>query len=316
MQTSDISLKDLEYVLSVAQHLSFSRAAEACAISQPALSKQIKNLETLLGITLFERNKRQVLLTDSGTIFIAQAKRVLEEADRLRQIITPDQPPLTGLFRLGVIASSGPYLLPHFIGEAQQFFPQLKLLITEGLTEHLISELRQGRLDAVIAATTFEDSQLSHIPLFFEPFLLAVSKRTHSRQPGVISLQDVDRSQLLLLEDGHCLKDQTTALCAISQNQAGQQFKATSLETLLQMTAGGLGISVIPALAQPDKSKLAEQLSFSQFSEPESGRVMALYFRKQTPFIDNMRHLSRLICATLPKNVQVLLEAHSSNVHH
>lgn len=304
MKSSDLSLKDIEYVLAIAELGSFSRAAEACSVSQPALSKQIKNMENALGIALFERNKRHVILTDEGKRFIAQARKVLDEAEQLIQLSTRDRSPLSGPFRLGVIASSGPYLLPYFVGELQNAYPDLRLMVKEGLTDSLILDLRQGNLDAVIAATTFEDDVLEHIPLFFEPFLLAASKKTGLKQKSRIEIKDIDTGQLLLLEDGHCLKDQTLELCSIGAESALAGFKATSLATLIQMTAGGLGISVIPILAMPQHSKLNDSLVFSNFKNAAHGRMMALYFRKSYPYKQNVVHLAGLIKQYLPDAVR------------
>jgi LysR family transcriptional regulator, hydrogen peroxide-inducible genes activator len=304
MNTSDITLKDLTYVLAVAEFKSFSRAAEACTVSQPALSKQIRVIEKTLGIPLFERNKRHVLLTDEGARFIEQARKVLDEAEMLIELTTRNKKPLSGPFRLGVIASCCPYLLPHFVGELRNAYPELKLIVKEGLTDNLIQELRQGNLDAVIAATTFEDPLLNNIPLYFEPFLLARHKQAGMKYKPLIEIKDIDTTQLLLLEDGHCLKDQTLELCSISEESSLAGFKTTSLETLLQMTAGGLGVSIIPALAIPTNSKLSDVLVFSEFKNKKNGRFMALYFRKSYPYTENITRFAQFIKENLPESIQ------------
>jgi LysR family hydrogen peroxide-inducible transcriptional activator len=304
MDLGDLSLKDLQYVLAVAEHLNFSRAAEECHVSQPALSKQIKNLEGQLGVSLFERSKRQVLLTSAGQVFCTKARRVLDEAETLLNSMSSMGQPLSGVFRLGVIASSCPYLMPYCVAALQQQFPALQLLLTEGLTEPLLEQLRQGRLDAIIAANTISLDGLEERPLYFEPFQLAVSRERYQKQPATIRLKEIDTQQLLLLEDGHCLKDQTTALCMIPQTRSAQQFKATSLETLLHMTAGGVGIAIIPALAIPHQSQLAERLVFSQFAEANSGRIMSLYSRKPYPFPANLDSLAALIRSCVPESVK------------
>lgn len=306
MNVSDLSLKDLEYVLAIARHGSFSTAAQECAVSQPALSKQLKNLEAALGIGLFERNKRQVHLTDAGKRFIEQANSVLDEAKKLLLLATSEGTLLSGRFHLGAIASACPYLLPLFVGELKTSYPQLELMVKEGLTDDLIRQLKQGRLDAVIAATTFEDEALDSIPLFFEPFLLASRKEHAPRNKRKIDIQEIDTSKLLLLEDGHCLKDQTMALCALKDQGAAINFKATSLETLIQMSAAGLGIAIIPALAKPVSSRLNESLVFSDFQNPDSGRIMALYFRKTYPLRDNLTTLASFIVEHLPNTVQLI----------
>jgi LysR family transcriptional regulator, hydrogen peroxide-inducible genes activator len=299
---SDLTLRDLEYILAVARYSSFSQAAEACAVSQPALSKQVKSVESTLGVQLFERSKRKVLLTECGQVFVRQAQVVIDEAQKLLHVTCRERHPLSGTFRLGVIASSCPYLLPHFVGSLREAFPQLKLVIKEGLTDSLVQELKQGNLDAVIAATTFEDEALAHRPLFFEPFLLAVGNGSRVKRKVKVTIDDVNTEELLLLEDGHCLKDQTVALCSL-QGHPGLNFKATSLETLLQMTAGGLGISIIPALAAPETSKFGANIAFSGFADSEIGRVMAMYYRKTYPLTEDILALCRFIRAHLPDTV-------------
>lgn len=306
MSLFDISLKDLGYVLAVARHQSFSVAAIECAVSQPALSKQIKNLETQLKIRLFERDKRHVSLTEAGARFIEQARLVLDEAEKLLLTTQVHAAPLSGRFQLGVIASVCPYLVPLFVGALKTKFPELQLMVKEGLTDDLVKELKQGKLDAIIAATTFENDSLSAIPLFFEPFLLASRKDNVPKHGQQIDIQEIDTSRLLLLEDGHCLKDQTMALCSLKDQGAAVNFKATSLETLLQMSAGGMGIAVIPALAKPVGSRLNDSLVFSSFNNPANGRTIALYYRNTYPLLSSVQALASFITQHLPKSVQVL----------
>ncbi len=307
MNVSDLSLKDLEYVLAIARHESFSVAAQECAVSQPALSKQLKNLEAQLRVRLFERNKRQVSLTEAGKQFVEQANIVLDQAKMLLLLSTAHQELLSGPFRLGAIASVCPYLLPLFVGALKSQFPHLQLMVKEGLTDDLVRDLKQGKLDAVIAATTFEEESISAIPLFFEPFLLASRKEDAPGMGRAIDIQEIDTTKLLLLEDGHCLKDQTVALCALKEQATAMNFKATSLETLLQMSAGGLGVAVIPALARPTGSRLNDSLVFSSFRKPDNGRSMALFYRKTYPLPENMRALAQFIVRHLPDTVQALL---------
>ncbi len=306
MHATEISLRDLEYILAVARYGSFSQAAEACAVSQPALSKQVKSAETTLGMAIFERSKRQVLLTDQGRLIIKQAQIVMDEAEKLLHIAGQNQAPLSGNFRLGCIASSCPYLLPHFVGKlTQKTFPTLKLLIKEGLTADLIQDLKQGNLDGVIAASTFNESVLHATPLFFEPFLLASHRPNSTMSKTKVMIQDIDPDTLLLLEDGHCLKDQTLELCSL-QGHSALNFRAASLETLLHMTAGGLGVSVIPVLAKPETAKFGKNLLFSPFLDKKLGRSMMLYSRNSYALPENIRLLARFIQTNLPESVRVL----------
>lgn len=308
MNHLDLNLRDLTYVLAIARHESFSLAAQECLVSQPALSKQIKNLETQLNLKLFERNKRHVRLTEAGKQFILQANIVLDEARKLLQLFTNQTAVLSGPLQLGAIASSCPYLLPLFVGPLRTEFPQLELIVKEGLTDDLIKALKQGSLDTVIAAETFEDDALEHIHLFFEPFLLASRRDDLPRQSENISVEDIDTRRLLLLEDGHCLKNQTMELCSLKNQDMGLNFKATSLETLLQMSAAGMGVAVIPALAKPRSSRLNDSLLFSRFENPTIGRRMAIFYRKTYPLKDQMRILTQFIIQHLPDTVHAFKE--------
>ncbi|MGE0616825.1 MAG: LysR family transcriptional regulator, partial [Bacteriovoracia bacterium] len=173
MNLPAISLRDLEYLVAVAEHGHFGRAARACHVSQPALSGQVKKAEEILGQTVFERTNRRVSLTDPGRAIVQQAKVVLEEARRLAQLGATRRGPFDGHLSLGAIASVGPYLLPHLLRPLRKHYPQLQLVIKEGLTETLIEDLRAGALDAAIASPTFDSHGLHEFPLFFEPFLLA-----------------------------------------------------------------------------------------------------------------------------------------------
>ncbi len=315
MNVSDLSLKDLSYVLAIARHQSFSLAALDCAVSQPALSKQIKHLELQLQVKLFERTKRHVALTAAGIRFVEQASTVLDEAEKLLAFSAHHEHPLSGPFRLGAIASVCPYLLPYFVGGLKTAFPDLQLMVIEGFTEDLVSALRQGKLDAVIAAPTFDQNALAEIPLFFEPFLLANRKpdpltpvsapALESAEP-MIDVTDIDTTRLLLLADGHCLKDQTLALCALPHQETNLNVKATSLETLLQMSAGGLGMAIIPELAKPVGSRLNETLQFFRFRNPTHGRTVALYYRQTYPQRQSIQELAQYIHQQLPPTVQRL----------
>lgn len=306
MDIIDFSLKDFHYLLAVAEYKHFSRAAEACAVSQPALSKQVKQIESLLGFTVFERSKRHVMLTEDGEKLIAQIRTVMDEAEKITLLVKESRKPLSGSYRLGVIASSCPYLLPYFVGSIREKYPYLELIIKESLTDNLIKDLKHGELDMVIAATTFEDDALSHIPLFFEPFVLAYNQHAGYKFKARINISDIDANELLLLEDGHCLKDQTVEICKIQESSNQNTFKATSLETLLQMTAAGVGISVIPKLAIPDYSKFADSLQFANFKKNTEGRTMAMYYRKTSPLVEDIRSISHYIQGCLPPAIKTL----------
>jgi len=301
LQRGDLALRDLEYVLAVAEHLSFSRAAEACAVSQPALSRQIQQLERGFGVALFERSKRHVALTRAGSAFCEEAARLLDQAGTLIERTVATQQPLTGAFRLGAIASSGPYLLPHCLKPLQTAYPDLALFIREGLTDPLMDELRAGRLDAVIAATTVDDPMLRVTPLFFEPFVVASAREdAEARLPATLTMGMLNLDHMLLLEDGHCLKDQTLSFCTRGDTARAFRFQASSLETLLHMTASGLGFAVIPELAIPKNPDLADLIRISRFQEAGVGRTMALYARKTYPDTASLDALADVIRGAYP----------------
>jgi LysR family transcriptional regulator, hydrogen peroxide-inducible genes activator len=283
LNPGDISLRDLEYVLSVARHLNFSRAAEACLVSQPALSKQIQRLEQQFGTPFFERTKRSVLLTREGEQFMAQARQVLDAATRLAQMARPTESPLAGPFRLGIIASACPTLLPLLLPELSVRFQGLELLVHEGLTDTLIQALKRGTLDAVVAAPTFSDPSVTGIALAFEPFVLAYQAEAFPDVRSPLTVDQVPAASLLLLEDGHCLKDQTLSLCRLDEGALPQGQRAATLETLLRMAAVGLGVAVAPLLAI-NPSQTDTRLSIARFTPSDTvGRVLTLFHRSTDP---------------------------------
>lgn len=292
---TDISLRDLEYVLSVARHLNFSRAAEECLVSQPALSKQIQRIEHQFGSPFFERTKRSVLLTRDGERFVALARQVLDAATSLAQLARPDDAPLVGPFRLGIIASACPTLLPLLLPEVPERFPGLDLLVQEGLTDTLIQALKRGSLDAVIAAPTFSDEGVTGISLAFEPFVLAYQAQAFPEIGSPLTVHQVPARALLLLEDGHCLKDQTLSLCRLDEAQLPQSQRAATLETLLQMAAVGLGVAVAPVLAI-NKSTANSGLSVARFTPSDTvGRVLTLFHRSTDPHQPAMALLAQVV---------------------
>ena len=212
---SALSLRDLQYIVTLAQTRHFGRAAEACHVSQPALSSQVKKIEDLLGVVLFERTNRKVSLTEAGARVSEQALRVLEEAGRLEEVASPSREVLTGRIRFGVIASVGPYWVPKFLAQLKKAYPQLELVLREGLTDELLEELRDGELDVVLAAQTFSSKGLHLYPFAFEPFWLAVPHDHAFASKSGVRPSDLRASDMILLEDGHCLRDQVVDLCPV-----------------------------------------------------------------------------------------------------
>jgi LysR family hydrogen peroxide-inducible transcriptional activator len=247
-----MNLRDLEYVLAVMDTGHFGRAAQACHVSQPTLSGQIKKLEDELGVTLFERGRGGARATDTGRAIAQQAKVAMRAAAEIREIAQASQDPYAGEFRLGLIPTVAPYLIPRFVARLREALPDLSVIYREDITERLVRDLETGEIDAAILATPPETDALQAIPLYTEPFRLvfpdghALSSLAHLR------MADVDRDDVLLLTEGHCFRDQALAICeALPLNTAGNttSLRATSLETLINLVAQGQGVTLVPTLA-------------------------------------------------------------------
>ncbi len=245
-----MNLRDLRYLIAVAEHRHFGRAAEACFVSQPTLSTQLKKLEEFLGVTLVERNNRQVMLTSVGESIVQQAQRVLRETNQLVAIAEAHRDPYGGEFRLGLIPTIAPYLLPKILTPLRKAFPNLRIQLTESQTAVLTQMLKGGALDAVILALPMEDDQITEVLLYREPFYMAVSKQHPHAKRKSVGLADLDGEDVLLLEDGHCLRDQALAVCNSHNAVENTNFRATSLETLRQMVSANVGITLMPDLAK------------------------------------------------------------------
>ena len=233
-----MNLRDLRYLVAVAEHRHFGRAAEACFVSQPTLSTQLKKLEEFLGVTLVERNNRQVMLTPVGESIVAQAERVLRESNQLVGIAEAHRDPYGGDFRLGIIPTIAPYLLPKVLGPLRKTFPNLRLQLTESQTAVLTTLLKGGELDAAILALPIDDDHIESALLYREPFFMAVSRQHGKAKKKSVSLTDLDGEDVLLLEDGHCLRDQALAVCNSNNAVENTNFRATSIETLRQIGCG------------------------------------------------------------------------------
>ncbi|MGE0622339.1 MAG: DNA-binding transcriptional regulator OxyR [Pseudomonadales bacterium] len=276
-----MNLRDLKYLVAVAEHRHFGRAADACFVSQPTLSTQLKKLEEELGVTLIERTNRQVLLTPVGERVVAQAQRVLREANRLTTIAEEYADPFGGDFRLGVIPTVAPYLLPKILTPIRKSLPTLKIQLTEGQTAVITRLLREGDLDAVILALPIEEDNVVEHKLYTEPFLLAVSKSHPLAGRKTVTVDDLDEQQVLLLEDGHCLRDQALAVCNSHNAVENTNFRATSLETLRQMVLADVGVTLMPELAIPAKATAA--VRYIPFRGEIPHRDIGLCWRKSSP---------------------------------
>ncbi len=265
-----MNLRDLKYLVAVAEHRHFGHAAEACFVSQPTLSTQLKKLEEELGVTLIERTNRQVMLTPVGEDIVARAQQVLREVNELVNTAEEYSDPLGGDFSLGIIPTVAPYLLPKILGPIRKTFPNLQIKLTEGQTAVISRMLRDGELDAVILALPLQEDNVVEAQLYSEAFYLAVSKQHPKANRKTATLDDLDEEEVLLLEDGHCLRDQALEVCSSHNAVENTNFRATSLETLRQMVAADAGITLMPELALG----------------PRTGSVRYLPFRGKPPHRD------------------------------
>jgi LysR family hydrogen peroxide-inducible transcriptional activator len=300
MNISWLTLRDLEYLVSVADHAHFGRAAAACHVSQPALSAQIRKVETVVGVQIFERSNRRVAITPRGHTVVEQARVVLDEARKIGEISNSVQRPLSGSFRLGAIATVGPYLMPHLLAPLRKAYPKLDLFLREGLTEQLLGELKAGQLDAVIASDTFTDSTIRVIPLFFEPFWLAAPVDHPLISKLRIGRHDLHSDEMVLLEDGHCLRDQTLDICPSNRRGHIRQFHATSLETLRHLVAAGTGYTLIPKLAIREDRNLKSLIRYRPFDDRPIGRNVILACRNRFSRMPDIEALADFIRKHVP----------------
>lgn len=289
-----ITLRDIEYLLAVAKFGHFAKAAEACHVSQPALSTQVRKFEERLGVKIFERDNRSVKITEKGKEILVQAQRIVEEASLLIESSKNRDEILVGKFRLGAIATVGPYLLPQILLPLKKAFPKCELFLEEGLTDGLLQRLESGDLDAVIAADTFSSERFIKIPLYFEPFMVATPKGHPLENKKQISPRDLDAKDMVLLADGHCLSDQVLQLCPKGKGVKRDSFQTTSLETLRHLVATGAGYTLIPKMAVSKNYGLDSLISYIPL-EKEVGREIVLVVRKTYARGENTRALAKLI---------------------
>lgn len=277
-----MNLRDLQYLVAVAEHRHFGKAADSCFVSQPTLSTQLKKLETELGVELVERTPRQVMLTAAGEQVVARARTILGEADAIRGIARHAQDPRAGTLRLGAFPTIAPYLLPHVVPALRRAFADLELLLVEEKTAVLLDGLRHGRLDAAILALPLEDESLQVRPLFREDFVLAVpaGHPLADATGSEATVGDLVGQRVLLLADGHCLRDQALSVCRMAGVAEQDGFRATSLETLRHMVAAGVGVTLLPVLAVSDPVNASAAVVVRPFRSPAPHRDIALVWRR------------------------------------
>ena len=287
-----ITLKQLRYLAALAEHRHFGRAAEACAITQPALSMQIRDLEKDLEVDLVERRPGEVILTEVGAEVARRAEHVLTAARDLTDFARHSGRLLTGRLRLGVIPTLAPYVLPQILPALQRRFPEVRVELRETQTGNLIEELARGALDAVLLALPLEENEFETLPLFDDPFLLAVPA-AEAREQSMVDARDIDPRRLILLEEGHCLRDQALAFCG-TRIETASGLGATSLSTVIQMVANGYGITLLPRIALPVEAR-DKRVKVLRFRAPEPARQIGLAWRRTSPRKADFAALGKIV---------------------
>jgi LysR family transcriptional regulator, hydrogen peroxide-inducible genes activator len=296
-----MTLQDLRYVVALADHGHFGRAAAACDIGQSTLSTQIKKLEMQLGVTLFERTTKSVSVTVVGSEIVSRARQVLADVEAIISVGQRVSGPLVGGFSLGVIPTLGPYLLPWLIPALKRDYPELRLVVREDLTTSLLERLGSHRLDAALVALPVPDDRLETLPLFDEPFWFAEPKGCNPTATEVMAEDDLRGQRLLLLTEGHCLREQALAICKTGDRDVEGDFRATSLQTILQMVATGLGSTLLPAMACSEARGCSVT---TRPLEPGVGRRIGLVWRRHYSRLGDIHLLAKTLRNHLPQSVQ------------
>lgn len=307
-----MTLQELRYLVALADKNHFARAADACNVCQPTLSAQLKKLEEYLGVTLFDRNRHLLLPTPTGAKIIDRARLVLELVEQIRQIARDGHDPMNGPLRLGVIPTLGPYLMPSLLRPIRDSFSKLHLLLREDLTSNLVERLRHGGLDALLLALPVQCEGIEALPLFREPFVAALPANHPLTAKAQISEDDLKAQNVLLLEDGHCMREQALAICGAVASVEREELKATSLETLRQMVAAGIGCTLLPKLAAlPGVGSIPETLvQIRPLAAPTAKRTIGIVWRHSFPREATVRRLADLIAANLPAAVEPVNSAY------
>ena len=292
---TNISMKQLRYFDALARHEHFGRAAEACAISQPALSVQIKELEDSLGASLVERGARQIRLTSLGKVFAERAHAILRSVDDLGDLARASGGRMVGQLRIGIIPTVAPYVLPGFAAELAVRYPELALRPREAITEKLLQELRDGRLDAAIVALPTSEPSLEELPLFDEEFVLV--RGVAEADDPVPDPKRLREMRLLLLEEGHCFRDQALSFCHLTSPVPRDLMEGSSLSTLVRMVGAGIGVTLIPEMAVPFETRTAP-VSVAHLPKPRPTRTIGMIWRKTNPLADQFRTLAEILRET------------------
>lgn len=289
-----LTFKQLRYFDALARHRHFGRAAEACSISQPALSLQIKELEGMFGAPLVERGAREIRLTPIGERLLDKARHILLAVEELDDLVRASQGPLAGRLRLGVIPTVAPYFLPAIISALSARFPGLDLTLREAVTQSLIEDLQEGRIDMAVVALPISEPSLTEFALFEEDFVLVRTSRDAGKP--VPSPKTLQTMRLLLLEEGHCFRDQALSFCQFGRTKAGALMEGSSLSTLVQMVGAGMGVTLIPEMAVDLETRSAD-VSIARFPAPRPSRRIGMVWRKSNPLSDQLMQIGAIVRA-------------------
>jgi len=284
-----MNLRDLKYIVEVAREKNFARASEKVFVSQPALSMQIKKLEETLGIEIFERDKQNFLITPVGAEIIKKAEIILQESEEIKMIAKNSKDPHVGEIRIGAFPTVASYFLPNFVKNIHKKFPHLKIFLIEAKSDDLVAKLKSGELDFCLLAMPVKDDSLVGEKIFSEKFLLATPKGHPFSKKSKIQIKELKNHELMLLEDGHCLRDQALEICSMVKAYENQDFRATSLETLRQMVANGTGITLIPEIAVRNDDKVSYVKIFNA-----PFRTIGIHYRKSSVQKNLIKEIIRL----------------------
>ena len=287
-----MNIRALQYFVKLADLRHFSKAADACFVSQPTLSTQIRKLEEELGVQLVERSPKNIMLTPVGEEIADRARLVLSDIDQIRAVARRSGNPAEGTIRLGLFPTLAPYLLPHVVPGVRKRYPKLKLQLSEEKTEDVLTMLRQGELDAGILALPINEDGLHKEVLFEEPFVMALPANHPLAERKSIRLGDLEGTELLLLEEGHCLREHALEVCALAGAHERVDFHATSMETLRQMVAAEVGVTLMPLLAVKPPIASTTNVVIRPFAKPPPARTIAMVWRSSSALSGFIRELS------------------------
>ena len=274
-----MTITQLQYVLAVAEHRNFTLAAEKSFVTQPTLSMQVQKIEDELGVLIFDRSKKPIQLTEVGEKIVAQAKNIVSESGRIKDIVDQQKGFIGGEFRLGIIPTVMPTLLPMFLNNFIKKYPKVRLIIEELNTDEIIFRLNNGHLDAAIAATPLSEEKIKEIVLYYEPFVAYLPETSESLGKKEIEINDLNPDEILLLRDGHCFRESVLNLCKINDNGGKFRIESGSFETLIKLADEGLGTTLLPYLHTLDL-KEKDQSKLRHFKEPKPAREVSLIFPK------------------------------------